>query len=126
MSCNAWMEYTLEVLDDDYEVPIVENLGLCATKGRRRGGPLVLKLEWESAGWFFDAVENLKTELSTIPAPPDKWEAHVHYEYLDDGPSADGAIVEFDVIDGAVANFKESRVTMVACEPWATFDLKEE
>jgi hypothetical protein len=95
-------------------------------KGRDDDGCLTLTAEWESAGYFFGAVDNLKQELSTFPVPFDKWQARVHYEYLDDVPGEDGSIVEFCILNGVLSGFKESRVTMVDATPWCTFDLKEE
>mgnify|MGYP006988857429 CR=1 FL=1 len=124
MSCNAWMGCTVTVYGHGNDETAREWCE-AAQVSKDAGGNMTLSFEWDSAGWFHWAVETLEDDLRSLPLPPEAWSAHVRYEYYDE-PSCDGCFCEFDVIDGKTANFRESRIVMVECEPWIEFDMGKE
>lgn len=124
MSCNAWMGCTITVLKNEYEEKARE-WAEAARADLDGDNCLTLFIEWESAGWFENALEYLKDDLASLPLPLDAWMADARYEYFDD-PQQDGSFVEFTIENGKITRCEESRITMVECDPWFKFDMTEE
>ena len=117
MSCHAWLECDITLLDPSYEEAVrVWSMGIYEMK-RDPEGRLTVWFERDDAGWSDDALDELEEELRRFPAPPDKWTAEVVYEYLDE-PHEDGTKCRFEIVDGVIGRFEESRTVMVQCDPW--------
>ena len=69
-------------------------------------------------------AEKLADELSTLPLDKTEWQGFVHYQD-DDDPFDDGGVVNFQIVNGKVSEYMESRFDMVDAEPWFDFDLTE-
>ena len=121
MSCNAWMGCTVTVLESKYDAAAIEWDGR-ARHPRDAEGHLLVNRDYDCAGYFDRAIERVKEDLSDLRVPVCAWKASVEYEYFDE-PFEDGALCTFDVIDGKVANYRESRIKMVEFKPPFELDL---
>lgn len=79
------------------------------------------RLETEMDGFGGD-LRLLQDELGV---PDGKWRAEVAYESYE-GASEDGALVQFEIRDGKLCDWKQSVVTMEEATPWFGFELEHD
>lgn len=125
MGCSAYMDVRVTVSGKEH-FEEAERWGKEMGFSRRMMGENLVELYngWD-ASWIEEETEQLAEDLSSLGVPVSAWDASVDYFY-DDEPYSDGARVEFNIIDGEIWNYKESRVEMVAATPRVKFELKEE
>lgn len=127
MGCRSWMGCTVTLLDGRFAPQVrkwAESMRLQVAEDD--SNRLSFLMAYDEAGWFNEdsVLELLRRDLLDVPAPLGAWSASVRYEFHDE-PFLDGSIVEFSVTDGKIADYKESRIEMVVCEPPVKFDLME-
>lgn len=91
---------------------------------RMMGDNLVELYNGWDARWLENETEQLADDLSSLDVPVSAWDASVDYFYEDE-PYSDGSYIAFNIIDGEIWNYKESRFEMVAATPCVKFELKE-
>ena len=119
MSCNAYIEITVTLYDEKFLGEMREwskSYGFIFMDGVYRKA--------EDASYLDSEACYVAEMLADITVPRTDWKAHIAYENFSYA-NEDGSIVEFDVIEGKLCNYKESRIVMVEREPWFRFDLCE-
>lgn len=78
------------------------------------------------ATWLETEAGDLALHLAALEdelgIPVSAWRATVAYESFEE-PTSNGALVEFDIADGKICNWKESVVKMVDATPWFEFSI---